>query len=108
MLTTLLHRRPEQYPHKSLFKLYLQYFCDVGASYIAWLNTPRSAPSATLRPNTLRSGVINYFLNSSQPHTSAHTCSSGIYPLAEPVVVCVQNKLFPDPLQKMCLNVWEI
>ena len=29
------------------------------------------------------------------------------YRLTESVVLCLQDKLFPDPLQKMCLNVWE-
>ena len=29
------------------------------------------------------------------------------YRFTESVVLCLQDKLFPDPLQKMCLNVWE-
>ena len=122
MMTTLLHRHPEQYPHESRLKRYLQHFRDVGPSYIAWLNTLRFATGATLWLSTLRSATIAtsqgiscewshqlYFSNRSQPHTSAHTCSSGIYPLvAEPVVVFFQDKLFPEPLQKLCLNVWKI
>ena len=29
------------------------------------------------------------------------------YRFTESVVLCLQDKLFPDPLQKMYLNVWE-
>ena len=32
MMTTLVHRHPEQYLHKSRFTRYLQYFCDGGPS----------------------------------------------------------------------------
>ena len=71
-----------------------------------WLNTLRSATNATFKGEA-ESGAINYPLNNSQAHTSAHTCSSGIYPVKERVVPCVQHKLFPDPLQNMCLSVWE-
>ena len=61
MMTTLLDRHPEQYLHKSCFTRFLQYFRDVGPSYIAWLNTLRSATSATLWLNTLRSATIATF-----------------------------------------------
>ena len=33
-MTTLLHRHPEQYFHESRFTRYIQYFRDVGPSYI--------------------------------------------------------------------------
>ena len=33
MMTTLVHRHPEQYLHKSRFTRYLQYFRDGGPSY---------------------------------------------------------------------------
>ena len=57
MMTTLLHRHPEQYLHKSRFTRHLQCFRDVGPSCIAWLNTLRSATSASLWLNTLRSAT---------------------------------------------------
>ena len=34
MMATLLRRHPEQHLQKSRFTQYLQYFCDVGPSYI--------------------------------------------------------------------------
>ena len=34
MMTTVLHRHPEQYLHKSRFIRYLQYFRDVGPSWM--------------------------------------------------------------------------
>ena len=34
MMTTLVHRHPEQYLHKSRFTRYLQYFRDDGHSYM--------------------------------------------------------------------------
>ena len=51
-MTTLLHRHPEQYLHTSRFTRYLQCFHDVGPSYMAWLNTLRSATNATCASNT--------------------------------------------------------
>ena len=33
MMTTLVHRHPEQYLHKSRFTQYLQYFRDGGPSF---------------------------------------------------------------------------
>ena len=34
MMTTLVHRHPEQYLHKSQITRYLQYFRDGGPSYM--------------------------------------------------------------------------
>ena len=34
MMTTLVHRHPEQYLHKSRFTPHLQYFRDGGPSYM--------------------------------------------------------------------------
>ena len=34
MMTTLVHRHPEQYLHKTRFTRYLQYFYDGGPSYV--------------------------------------------------------------------------
>ena len=34
MMTTLVHRHPEQYLHKSRFTWYLQHFRDGGPSYM--------------------------------------------------------------------------
>ena len=34
MMTTLVHKRPEQYLHKSQITRYLQYFRDGGPSYM--------------------------------------------------------------------------
>ena len=38
MMTTLVHRHPEQYLHKSRFTLYLRYFRDGGPSYMMMVN----------------------------------------------------------------------
>ena len=34
MMTTLVHRHPEQDLHKTRFTRYSQYFCDGGPSYV--------------------------------------------------------------------------
>ena len=34
MMTTLVHRHPKQYLHKTRFTRYLQYFRDGGPSYV--------------------------------------------------------------------------
>ena len=46
MMTTLLHRHPEQYFHESRFTRSLQYFRDVGPSYI--VTKPTSGLCSTL------------------------------------------------------------
>ena len=38
MMTTLVHRHPEQYLHKSGFTRHLQYFRDGGPSYMMMLD----------------------------------------------------------------------
>ena len=40
MMTTLLRRHPEQYLHESRLTRYLQYFRDVGHSYIVTKHIP--------------------------------------------------------------------
>ena len=40
MMTTLVHRHPEQYLHESCVSRYLQYFRDVGPSYIVTQHIP--------------------------------------------------------------------
>ena len=40
MMTTVLHRHPEQYLHESRFTRHLQYFRDVGPSYIVTKHIP--------------------------------------------------------------------
>ena len=38
MMTTLVHRHPEQYLHKSRFTRYLQYFRDGGPFHMMMVN----------------------------------------------------------------------
>ena len=38
MMTTLVHRHPEQYLHKTRFTRYLQSFSDGGPSYVVMVD----------------------------------------------------------------------